>query len=172
VAGAEWDLLPMKLLTQIEHETTSQWFVDELASAATDASRRGARTALIERDAPHGAMAPLHVRDEDETYRVLEGEVTWFVGDDVVPAGPGDVVVAARGVARTFHVESDDARWLVLTRVVSLERYLDFTKAVAQPLAVPVSGWPSAEEEASLGAICAPNGIELLGPPGVLPGCR
>jgi mannose-6-phosphate isomerase-like protein (cupin superfamily) len=159
----------MMLLTQIEHETTSRWFVDELASAATAAPGRGVQTALIERDAPQGAMAPLHVRDEDETYRVIEGEVTWFVGNDVVPAGPGDVVVAGRGVARTFHVESDDARWLVLTRVVSLERYLDFTRAVAQPLSVPVSGWPSADEEAAVGSIAAANGIELLGPPGVLP---
>jgi mannose-6-phosphate isomerase-like protein (cupin superfamily) len=160
----------MKLLTQIERDTTSQWFVDELATAATDASRPSAQTALVERDAPHGAMAPLHVRDEDETYRVLEGEVTWFVGDDVVPAGPGDVVVAAAGVARTFHVESDDARWVVLTRVVSLERFLDFNRAVARPLSVPVSGWPSAEEQASLASIGAVNGITLLGPPGVLPG--
>jgi mannose-6-phosphate isomerase-like protein (cupin superfamily) len=160
----------MKLFTQIERDTTSQWFVDELATAATDASRPSAQTALVERDAPHGAMAPLHIRDEDETYRVLEGEVTWFVGDDVVPAGPGDVVVAAAGVARTFHVESDDARWVVLTRVASLERYLDFNRAVAQPRSVPVSGWPSAEERACVAAIGAANGIELLGPPGVLPG--
>jgi mannose-6-phosphate isomerase-like protein (cupin superfamily) len=159
----------MKLLTQIETETTSQWFVDELATAATDASRRDSQTALIEREAPQGAMPPLHVRDEDETYRVLEGEVTWYVDGDVVPAGPGDVVVAPRGVARTFHVESDDARWLVLTRVVSLQRYLDFNHAIAWPLSVPRAGWPSAEEEASLTAMAACNGIQLLGPPGVLP---
>jgi mannose-6-phosphate isomerase-like protein (cupin superfamily) len=159
----------MELFTQIEHETASRWFVDELASAAMDRTTGRTQTALIERGAPQGAMAPLHIRGEDETYRVLEGEVTWFIGDDVVPAGPGDVVVAARGVARTFHVESDDARWVVLTRVVSLERFVDFNRAVAKPLAVPVSGWPSAEEEASLASIGAPNGIALLGPPGVLP---
>jgi mannose-6-phosphate isomerase-like protein (cupin superfamily) len=159
----------MKLLTQIEHETTSQWFVDELASAAMDRSAGPGQTALIERAAPQGAMPPLHSRDEDETYRVLEGEVTWFVDGDVVPAGPGDVVVAPRGVARTFHVESDDARWLVLTRVVSLERYIDFHRAIAQPLSVPVSGWPSPEEETGLSWVARANGIDLLGPPGVLP---
>jgi mannose-6-phosphate isomerase-like protein (cupin superfamily) len=169
VTAAGWDLLSMKLFTQIEHETASQWFVDELASAAMDRTTGRAQTALIERGAPQGAMAPLHKRGEDETYRVLEGEVTWFIGDDVVPAGPGDVVVATSGVARTFHVESDDARWVVLTRVVSLERFVDFNRAVAKPPAVPVSGWPSAEEEASLASIAAANGIELLAPPGVLP---
>ena len=159
----------MELLTQIEHEATSRWFVDELASAAIDRPTGPAQTALIERAASHGSMPPLHSHIEDETYRVLEGEVTWFVGGEVVPAGPGDVVVAPRGVARSFHVESDDARWLVLTRVVSLERFLDFNRAVLEPLAVPVHGWPSADEESALASIGRANGITLLGPPGVLP---
>lgn len=160
----------MKLLTQIERETTSQWFVDELASAALDVTQRPAQTALIERDAPQGAMPPLHARDEAETYRVLEGEVTFYIDDEVVPAEAGDVVVAAEGAPRTFRVESEDARWLVLTRVTSLERFLDWNRAVMEPIAVPVRGWPSAEEYASLTSVGAANGIELLGPPGVLPG--
>lgn len=162
----------MKLLTQIEQEATSQWFLDELASAALDASERPGQTALVERSAPQGAMPPLHSRDEAEAYRVLEGEVMFFIGDDEVPAGPGDVVVAGSGAERTFRVDTEDARWLVLTRVTSLERFLDFNRAVTQPLSVPVSGWPSAEEEAALTSIGAVNGIELLGPPGVLPGGR
>ena len=160
----------MKLLTQIERETTSQWFVDELASAALDVTERPAQTALVERTAPHGAMPPLSQRDEAETYRVLEGEIQFFIGDEVVPASPGDVVVAAAGVPRTFRVESDDARWLVLTRVTSLERFLDFFRAVVEPVAVPVSGWSSSEDEAPLASMGAANGIELLGPPGMIAG--
>jgi mannose-6-phosphate isomerase-like protein (cupin superfamily) len=162
----------VKLLTQIERETTSHWFIDELASAALDANERPVQTALVERSAPHGAMPPLHRRDEAETYRVLEGEVVFFIDNEVVPAGPGDVVVAAAGAERSFCVESDGARWLVLTRVNSLERFVDWGRAVAEAIAVPVSGWPSAEEEATLSSIGAVNGIELLGPPGVLPGGR
>ena len=162
----------MKLLTQIEQETTSQWFIDELASAAFDVSERPAQTALIERSALYGAMPPLSKRDEAETYRVLEGEVQFFIDDEVVPAGPGDVVVAPAGAERTFRVESEDARWLVLTRVTSLEAFLDFNRAVVEPIAVPISGWPSLEEEIALSSIGAANGIKLLGPPGVLPGGR
>ena len=161
----------MKLLTQIEQETTSQWFIDELATAALDVTERPSQTALVERSAPEGAMPPLYRRDEAETYRVLEGEVLFFIDDEVVPAGPGDVVVAAAGAERTFRV-SEDARWLVLTRVAALEGFLDFNRAVAEPMAVPVTGWPSAEEEAALSSMGAANGIELLGPPGVLPGGR
>jgi mannose-6-phosphate isomerase-like protein (cupin superfamily) len=162
----------MKVLTQIERETTSQWFVDELAGAVEDAPNRPLQAALVERCAPEGAMPPLHTRGEAETYRVLEGEVLFFIDNEIVPAGPGDVVVAAAGAERTFRVASEDARWLVLTHVTALERFLDFNRAIAEPLAVPVSGWPSAEEEAALASIGAANGIELLGPPGMLPGGR
>ena len=160
----------MKLLTQIEQETTSQWFLDEIASAALDVSQRPTQTTLVERSAPEGAMPPLHRREEAETYRVLEGEVLFFIDDEIVPAGPGDVVVAAAGAVRTFRVESEDARWLVLTRVTVLERFLDFNRAIAEPIAVPVSGWPSLEEKVAFASIGAANGIEMLAPPGVLPG--
>ena len=162
----------MKLLTQIERETTSQWFVDELATAALDVSERPSQTALIERSASQGAMPPLSRRDEAETYRVLEGEVLFFIDDEVVPAGPGDVVVAAAGAERTFRVASEDARWLVLTRVTSLERFLDFGRATPEVVATPLSWSPTGEDLAALSTIAAANGIELLGPPGVLPGGR
>lgn len=88
---------------------------------------------LLERAAPAGATAPLLVRTVDEIYRVLEGEVTFFVGRDELPAAAGDVVVAPRRVPRTFRVESEGARWQVMTRVRSPERFFDFGRAVGAP---------------------------------------
>ena len=123
----------------------------------------------LERAAPAGAMAPLLVRTVDEIYRVLEGVVTFFVGAEQVAAAPGDVVVAPRRVPRTFRVESEDARWVVITRVRSPERFFDFGRAVSAPAAHPEAGWPSADEEATVASIAGANGIELLGPPGALP---
>jgi hypothetical protein len=124
---------------------------------------------MIERTAPRGHMAPLHTRDVDESYRVLRGEVTFFVGAKRITARPGDVVDAPSGAARTMRAESAEARWLVTTRVSSLERYADFGRAVCEPLADPYAGWPSLDEEDSLAAIAAANGIELIAPPGALP---
>jgi mannose-6-phosphate isomerase-like protein (cupin superfamily) len=152
-----------------EKQIVSDWFAEE-AAAATSSSR--GNVAMVERSAPEGHMPPLVRRDEQETYRVLSGEVVFFVGNDVVWAGPGDVVVAPAGVARTFRVGSADARWLVLTHVRSLDRFADFSRAVSAPLAEPRTGWPSADEHAAVESIAAANGIELLGPPGALPCCR
>jgi hypothetical protein len=126
------------------------------------------RTA-IERTAPPGSMSPLHTRGEDERYRVLGGELTVFVGDEVVRAAPGDMVDIPRGVARAVRADTDCARWLVFTQVAELDRFVDFGRAVSEPLSKPDAGWPSPEEESSLAAIARANGIELLGPPGAVP---
>jgi mannose-6-phosphate isomerase-like protein (cupin superfamily) len=143
------------------------WFVERIAATALDAMREDARTALVEGHAARrGLMPPLHANGEDESYHVVAGELTFFVGAEVVYARVGDVVVAPRDVPRTYRVESDGARWLVLTRVASLARFEDFGRALAEPVA---GGWPSAEEKASLDALAAANGIRVLGPPGLLP---
>jgi mannose-6-phosphate isomerase-like protein (cupin superfamily) len=145
------------------------WFLDEVESAAAHAPLADERIAMVERTAAGGEMAPLHRREQKEVYRVLDGELTFFVGRERISAGAGDVVVAPHGAARTFRVVSDSARWLVLTRVASLERFHDFSRAVSQPLQAPAQGWPSVEEKYALAAIGRANGIELLGPPGALP---
>ena len=142
-------------------DAARSWFVERLAESLGDPT-----AALVERSARGGAMAPLHVRGEDEVYRVVEGLVTFFVGDETVSAAAGDVVVAPAGVARTVRVESSSARWLVLTRVESLPRFEDFGRA----LAPPSEDWPSLDEVAALSAIAAANGIDVVGPPGALPG--
>jgi mannose-6-phosphate isomerase-like protein (cupin superfamily) len=144
-------------------DAASTWFFDTVEETALDDER--GQVALVERHARAGAMAPLHRRPVDESYRVQEGTVTFFVDGERVPAGPGDVVVAPAGSARTFRVESAEARWLVLTRVTSLTRYEDFGRAVAQPIQ---DYFPTPDELSALRAIGAANGIEVLGPPGAV----
>jgi mannose-6-phosphate isomerase-like protein (cupin superfamily) len=156
----------MHSLAQAERQIATDWFLDELGSATI--SSQG-QVAMVERSAPEGFMAPLVRRDEDETYRVTEGEILFFVGGDMVWAEAGDVVVAPRGVPRTFRAGRGGANWLVLTRVASLERFVDFGRAVSIPLGNPAAGWPSAGERSTVAAMGAANGIELLGPPGALP---
>ena len=146
-------------------------FMERVAKLALAASADDGG-ALVERLATAaGSMPPLHARDEDESYYLLTGEITFFVGEEVVQAAGGDVVLAPRSVPRTFRVESEHARWLVLTRVTSLARFEDFGRALTRPHpGGDWTSWPSDEEIATLRAIAATNGIEVLGPPGLLPG--
>lgn len=150
----------MNTLLPVAQDITAEW----LESPA-------GRVAVVERSAPAGAMAPLHRRDAVETYRVVEGRVKFFVGADVVVAHEGEEVVAPPGAARTFRVESASARWLVSTTVTSFERFADFGRAVTTRVSAPsAAGWPCAHERATVASIAAANGIEVLGPPGALPG--
>ena len=60
----------------------------------------GGRLAVVEHVlAPHALGAPMHTHTrEDEYTLVQEGLVGVQVGDEVIEAGPGDVVVKPRGI--------------------------------------------------------------------------
>jgi quercetin dioxygenase-like cupin family protein len=154
--------------TQTGLDVAAGWFRERLAGLTTEPAREGMRAAAVETaPLPRGVMPPLYARDEDESYLLLEGEVEFHVGDECLRASAGDVVVAPRGVARTFRVLSRRARWLVVTSVRSFAGYEAFGRAVALPLRG--GGWASADEAAAVAAVGAANGIDVLGPPGALP---
>jgi quercetin dioxygenase-like cupin family protein len=145
---------------------------DRLARLPARGGRGETRVAAIESlEFPRGTMPPLHVRDRDETVQVLVGEVTFYVGPEVVHARAGDAVVLPRDVPQAFRVVSERARWLVVTELRSLVRYEDFGRVVApaEPSAHP-RAWASEDDAATVSAIAAANGITVLGPPGLLPG--
>jgi quercetin dioxygenase-like cupin family protein len=148
--------------SQSARDPVADWFLERIEALAIADRVPGCEIAMIERTAPQGSMPPLHRRDADEIYRVVDGEVQFFIDADAVVARRGDVVVAPRGSARSFRVASETARWLVLTRVSSLDRFVDFGRAVAAPAS-------AAPELPGIAAMAAANGIEVLGPPGALP---
>lgn len=160
-APGAWDGLPMSRATAEIQQAAMSWFAEQVAA--------GRHSVLVGRSAPEGSMPPLTRRDQPETYRVLDGEVTFYVGAEVVPATRGDVVVCPAGVPRTFRVESPGTEWQVLTSVSSLDRFTDFSRAVARPRPRAASDWPSPAELAAVASMAAANGIELMGPPGALP---
>jgi quercetin dioxygenase-like cupin family protein len=66
---------------------------------------------------------PLHHHDFDETFHVLEGELTLLVGDEVVTAAPGSTTVASRGIHHTVANLSDaPARYLLVCTPGGFER--------------------------------------------------
>ena len=69
---------------------------------------------VVETIAHAGCEPPLHVHEnEDETFYIVEGEVTFYAGETVLRAGPGTHVYAPRGIAHTYAVESGVARMIV-----------------------------------------------------------
>jgi hypothetical protein len=113
-------------------------------------------------------MPPLHVhRRDDETFYVLEGELTLFVAGEQIVLGPGQAALAPRDVPHAYRVESEEARWLVITTPAGFDA---FVREVAEPAPaeeLPPAGRPF--DPAVLGQAAAKVGIEILGAPGTLP---
>jgi mannose-6-phosphate isomerase-like protein (cupin superfamily) len=70
----------------------------------------GDRFALIEHTiAPRGLAAPTHThRHEDEYSYVLAGRMGAMVGEEVVEAGPGELVAKPRGIPHAFWNAGDE----------------------------------------------------------------
>ena len=81
----------------------------------------------------------------------------------MIQAEAGATVVADAGVAHTFRIESDGARWRIATDVASVARFDDLGRALALPAAM------TEQDTATVSAIAAANQIEILGEPGATP---
>lgn len=98
------------------------WFLGTLAIIRVPGEAVDGRYALIEFLFPRHASPPLHTHPQDESYIVLDGQLTVHAGANRFELDPGDVGVVPTGVAHTFRVDSDTARVLVLSTPAGIER--------------------------------------------------
>jgi mannose-6-phosphate isomerase-like protein (cupin superfamily) len=82
---------------------------------------------------PHWPGPPLHHHAFDETFYVIEGELTFQVRDEIVTAGPGTLMFAERNVPHTFaNLGEEPARYLLVLTPGGFERYFDRLSAEAE----------------------------------------
>jgi quercetin dioxygenase-like cupin family protein len=122
---------------------------------ATGSLTNGAFT-LVEERALQGEQVPLHRHpDDNETFYVLEGEMSFFLDDQ-----PGQVTTAGAfvhipgGTIHGFRIESESARYLILTTA----RHGEFYRAITLP---SVRGMV---EDSVIARACGDYGIEFVGP--------
>ena len=89
---------------------------------------------------------PLHHHDFDEAFYVVEGELTFQLGDEVFTRRRGELAFAPRGVPHTFANHSGaDARTLIVITPAGFERYFDqmaARDAGVEPTASAMEPWP------------------------------
>jgi mannose-6-phosphate isomerase-like protein (cupin superfamily) len=91
-----------------------------------DGFEAGERFSLVEHPmSPRALAAPLHLHTrEDEYSYVLEGRMGALLGDDVVEAGPGDLVHKPRNQWHTFWNAGDEpCRILEIISPAGFERF-------------------------------------------------
>ena len=117
---------------------------------------------LVDERALRGESVPLHRHPDDmESFYVLEGELTLYIGDE-----PGALAAAGAfahipgGTAHGFRVESETARYLILTT----PRHGQFYRAITLP-ARP-GGLPPLEsvDGAQIKQACEDYGVIFVAP--------
>ena len=123
--------------------------------------------ALIDEQAKAGESVPLHLhRDDMESFYVLEGEITLYIGDRPGErAGAGSFAHVPGGTVHGFRVESETARYLILTT----PRHGRFYRAIT--VAGGPDGAPPLEsvDGTVIREACEAYGVEFVGP---LPGAE
>jgi quercetin dioxygenase-like cupin family protein len=89
------------------------------------------RIGLMDNRMPAGAQGPpLHHHDFDELFWVLEGELTFQLGDELVTRAAGELAFAPRGVHHTFaNRGAAPAHFLLACTPAGFERYFARTAA-------------------------------------------
>ncbi|MGB9632365.1 MAG: quercetin 2,3-dioxygenase [Chloroflexaceae bacterium] len=145
----------------------SLWYSGYLLTLLATGEETGGRFSLVEEVGRRGvsADAPLHLHTrEEEGFYVLEGEVAFYVGDEVIHATPGSYVLLPRGVPHRFTLESDHVRMLTLCSPAGFEGFFQALSVPAGAMTLPPlpEGPPDIER---LLATAAAYGVEILGPP-------
>jgi quercetin dioxygenase-like cupin family protein len=134
------------------------WFMGVPTRVLATAEQTGGAFGLIEHVIPAGDESPWHVHHgEDESFYVVEGQVTFLCGDQKVRAGPGTFVYGPREIPHGFRVEgTQPARILLQCTPGGFEHFIIEMSEPTPPTGPPDMG--------KLMALAAKYDNEILGP--------
>ena len=111
LANAQADDVASRTFAYEPGEGEALWWIGMLATIKASAEQTGGRYTLVEVLAPDGFASPLHVHHtEDEAFWILEGEMTFYVGDQTIKAHTGSFLFGPKEVPHAFAVDSGPAR--------------------------------------------------------------
>ena len=117
---------------------------------------------MIDEQAKRGESVPLHRhRDDMESFYVVEGEITLYIGDKPgVRASAGSFAHLPGGTVHGFRIESETARYLILTT----PRHGQFYRAITLPSRA--GGLPPLQsiEGSQIKQASKEYGVEFVGP--------
>jgi mannose-6-phosphate isomerase-like protein (cupin superfamily) len=145
-------------------EGYASWFQGNRIIIKATAATTGGAFGLVESLVAPGYSPPLHVHDrEDETFWVLEGEVTIRCGEGTFRATAGAYAFLPRGVPHTFVVEgSRPARMLGILSPGGGEAFFAEGGRPAQGEGFPPPAAPDLEQ---LRRVAGQFGARIVGPP-------
>jgi mannose-6-phosphate isomerase-like protein (cupin superfamily) len=143
----------------------ARWWFGALAEIKATAADTGGQLSIVEVTEHPNAEAPLHVHHrDDEGFWILEGDATFYVGDETIQASAGDYVFGPRGIPHRFTVGPRGCRMLFIMVPGGFEELVRATSEPAprRTLPPPDDEEPSPEEIERIKAVVKELGYELL----------
>ena len=136
-------------------EAELRWMGETSTYFLATGALTGETLTLVDERAVGGESVPLHKHDDGESFYVVEGEVSFYLGDrSGVRVGPGAFVHIPGGTIHGFRIESATARYLILTT----PHHGEFYRAITLPTPHAVV------EGAVIERACQDYGVEFVGP--------
>src|SRR5215217_7312678 len=99
-------------------------YMDCLFSVLASSEQTEGRFGLMEMVAPKGREPSRHLHyTDDEGFYVLEGELIFYVGEEIYEASPGTFVFLPHGIPHSYTFETDVVRMLSIIAPGGLERH-------------------------------------------------
>ena len=145
-------------------EGPSVWSLGGRFTVKLDRTGGDGRFSVVEAVAFRATEPPLHVHHrEDEAWYVLDGRMTFHVGEDALTAESGAFVLAPAGLPHTFTVDVEPTRVLVFAAPSGFEQFaLDLGVPATSDAPPPALAMP---DPGVLGPVAERFGIEVVGPP-------
>ncbi|MFN2470355.1 MAG: quercetin 2,3-dioxygenase [Gaiellaceae bacterium] len=143
-------------------EGEARWWGGALAVIKATAADTGGQMTIVEVTEPRATEAPLHVHhNEDEAFWVLDGDVTFEIGEATVEAHAGDYAFGPRHIPHRYTVGAAGCRMLFILTPGGFE---DLVMAMSEPAGARTLPPPSIEEPdmAEIKAIAEAHGGEVL----------
>src|SRR5262249_49395760 len=143
------------------------WWKNGRISVKLSGGETEGALAQVETADPLGTAPPLHIHhNEEETFYVLEGELSVFMDGDELTLRTGDFAIGPRGVPHAYLVRSEQARMLVTFSPAGFEQaFLELGLPVVDTRPPDDSVFPAPGEAAR---VFAAYGCEIVGPPPTL----
>jgi len=101
------------------------WWLDDLWIVLAEAKDTGGRFSMMQELLPKGSGPGPHKHTwSDETFCMLDGEITFLVGDEIKTGRTGDFILIPRNTRHAFRVDSETACFLNGYTPASLEAAL------------------------------------------------
>jgi quercetin dioxygenase-like cupin family protein len=143
-------------------DAPAYWTLGELLTVVATAEQTAGAFSLVHERLPRGAEPPPHVHHrEDESFFLLEGELTVRVGDRTWHASPGSFVFCPRDVPHLLTVESDEVRMLTLCTPGGVEQLFVDLGEPAATRTLPPEG-TAQPDVARIVTLAAHYGAEVL----------